>query len=72
MPIQVNLQELMIRNDVSETQLAQKAQMTKESLSKLKKGRSKSIRFSALDTLCKALNCQPGDILQYTNVRSIK
>ena len=65
MPIQLNLQELMVREKISGMQLARKTKMTNANLSQIKNGRSKLIRFSTLAVLCRNLHCQPGDLLQY-------
>ena len=66
MPIQVNLDELMIKRGITETLLARETGLTKANLSKIKNDRSKLLRFSTLDALCKVLDCQPKDIMKYT------
>jgi len=61
----VNLDVVMAWRKISLTELAAKVGLTQANLSVFKNGRGKAIRFSTLDRLCKELNCQPGDILQY-------
>ncbi|MDR2622027.1 MAG: helix-turn-helix transcriptional regulator [Dysgonamonadaceae bacterium] len=65
MPIIVNLDVMMARRKVSLNELSEKVEITPANLSILKTGKAKAIRFSTLETLCKELNCQPGDILGY-------
>jgi putative transcriptional regulator len=66
MPIVVNLDVVLAQKKVKSKDLAEKIDITEQNLSILKTGRAKAIRFSTLDALCKALNCQPGDLLSYT------
>ncbi|MCU0334467.1 MAG: helix-turn-helix transcriptional regulator [Chitinophagaceae bacterium] len=66
MPIVVNLDVMMARRKMSLNELADKVGLTLANLSILKTGKAKAVRFSTLDAICKALNCQPGDILEYT------
>ncbi len=66
MPIIVNLDVVMAKNKVSLGELANRIGMTNTNLSILKTGKGKAIRFSTLQAICKELNCQPGDILEYT------
>jgi putative transcriptional regulator len=56
---------MMARRKMSLTELAEKVGLTMSNLSVLKTERARAIRFSTLDAICKALNCQPGDILEY-------
>jgi len=65
MAIRINLDVEMAKNKVSLTDLAQTVGISMTNLSLLKNGRVKGIRFSTLAALCAALNCQPGDILEF-------
>lgn len=65
MPIIVNLDVMMAKRKMSLNELSEKVQLTLSNLSILKTGKAKAIRFSTLEAICKALNCQPGDILEY-------
>ncbi|HNE30149.1 MAG TPA: helix-turn-helix transcriptional regulator [Saprospiraceae bacterium] len=65
MPIIVNLDVMMARRKMSLTELAGRVDITLANLSILKTGKAKAIRFSTLEALCKALDCQPADILEY-------
>lgn len=65
MPIIVNLDVMMARRKMSLNELADKVGLTLANLSILKTGKAKAVRFSTLEAICKALNCQPGDILEY-------
>lgn len=67
MPIIVNLDVMMAKRKISLNELSERVNLTLSNLSILKTGKAKAIRFSTLDAICKALNCQPGDILEYTN-----
>jgi len=67
MPITVNLDVMMARRKMSLNELSEKVDITLANLSILKTGKAKAIRFSTLEAICKVLNCQPGDILEYTN-----
>ena len=64
MAIVVNLDKILLRRMTSR-ELALKTGITEANLSVLKTGKAKAIRFSTLESLCKALDCQPGDILEY-------
>ena len=66
MPIIVNLDVMMAKRKISSGELAEMIDLTPANLSILKTGKAKAIRFSTLENICKALNCQPGDILEYT------
>jgi putative transcriptional regulator len=65
MPIIVNLDVMMAKRKMSLNELSQKVDLTLANLSILKTGKAKAIRFSTLEAICKALNCQPGDILEF-------
>ncbi len=67
MPIIVNLDVIMAKRKISLNELSERVDLTLSNLSILKTGKAKAIRFSTLDAICKALDCQPGDILEYTN-----
>ena len=66
MPIVVNLDVMMAKRKMSLNELSDKVDLTLSNLSILKTGKAKGIRFSTLEAKCKALDCQPGDILEYT------
>ncbi len=65
MKIIVNLDVMMARRKLGLAQLAEKIDLTQANLSILKNNKAKAIRFSTLEKLCDALQCQPGDILEY-------
>lgn len=65
MPIVVNLDVMMAKRKMSLNELSEKVDLTLANLSILKTGKAKAVRFSTLEAICKALNCQPGDILEY-------
>lgn len=65
MPIIVNLDVMMAKRKMSLNELSQKVDLTLANLSILKTGKAKAVRFSTLEAICKALNCQPGDILEF-------
>lgn len=64
--IRINLDVMMAKRKMSLNELADKVGVTKSNLSILKTEKAKAIRFSTLDAICVALDCQPGDILEYT------
>lgn len=66
MAIQVNLDVVMAQRKVSLTELSERVGITQSNLSILKTGKAKAVRFSTLDALCRALDCQPGELLAYT------
>ncbi len=66
MAIIVNLDVMMARRKISLSELAEKVDITLSNLSILKTGKAKAIRFSTLEKICLALNCQPADILEYS------
>lgn len=65
MPIIVNLDVMMAKRKISLNQLSERVNLTLSNLSILKTGKAKAIRFSTLEAICKALDCQPRDILEY-------
>jgi len=67
MPITVNLDVMMAKRKMSLNELSEKVDLTLANLSILKTGKAKAIRFSTLESICKALDCQPGDLLEYSN-----
>jgi putative transcriptional regulator len=67
MPIIVNLDVIMAKRKISLNELSERVELTLSNLSILKTGKAKAIRFSTLDSICKALDCQPGDILEYVS-----
>ena len=66
MAIIVNLDVMLAKRKMSSLELAERIGITPANLSILKTGKAKAVRFSTLDAICKALDCQPGDILEYT------
>ncbi|MES2411639.1 MAG: helix-turn-helix transcriptional regulator [Bacteroidota bacterium] len=67
MSIIVNLDVMMAKRKITLNELSERVDLTLSNLSILKTGKAKAIRFSTLDSICKALECQPGDILEYGN-----
>ena len=65
MGIIVNLDVMMAKRKISLGELAQKVDITMANLSILKNNKARAVRFSTLEAICKALDCQPGDILEY-------
>lgn len=65
MPIVVNLDVMMAKRKISAGELAEKIGITPANLSILKNNKAKAIRFSTLEAVCRALDCQPADILEY-------
>ena len=66
MAIIVNLDMMMAKRKMSLTELSERVDITPANLSILKTGKAKAIRFSTLEAICKVLDCQPADILEYT------
>ena len=66
MAIIINIDVMLARRKMSLTELCEKVGITMSNLSILKTGKAKAIRIETLDAICKALNCQPGDILEYS------
>jgi putative transcriptional regulator len=71
MAIVVNLDVMMAKRKMSLNELSAKVGLTLSNLSILKTGKAKAVRFSTLDAICKALDCQPGDILEYVSEKDI-
>ena len=67
MVIIINIDVMLAKSKMSVTELANKVGITMANISVLKNGKAKAIRFSTLEAICKALGCQPGDILEYKN-----
>jgi putative transcriptional regulator len=72
MPIVVNIDVMLARRKMTLTELSRLVNISMANLSILKTGRAKAIRFSSLEGICKALDCQPGDILEYMTVEEYK
>ena len=70
MPIVVHVDVMMAKRKMSLNELSEKVDLTLANLSILKTGKAKAVRFSTLEALCKALECQPGDLLEYTPEKS--
>lgn len=68
MPIVINLDVMLAKRKVSLTELSLKVGITLSNLSILKTGKAKAIRLETLEAICKALDCQPGDILEYSPI----
>ena len=69
--IVVNLDVMMARRKISSGELAERIGITQANLSVLKTGKAKAVRFSTLEAICKALDCQPGDILEFREEEEI-
>ena len=67
MPIIINLDKVLADREMRSKELAEIVGITEANLSILKSGKAKAVRFSTLEAICKALDCQPGDILAYTH-----
>ena len=67
MPIIENLDVMMAKRKISLNELSERVGLTLSNLSILKTGKAKAIRFSTLEAICRALDCQPSDILEYVN-----
>ena len=67
MPIIVNLDVMMAKRKISLNELSERVGLTLSNLSILKTGKARAIRFSTLEAICRALDCQPSDILEYVN-----
>lgn len=65
MPIVVNLDAMMAKRKMSLNELSERVEITLANLSILKTGKARAIRFSTLIAICKVLDCQPGDLLEY-------
>ena len=66
MPITVKLDDVLYERRMTLTELSEKIDITLANLSILKTGKARAIRFSTLEAICKVLDCQPGDILEFT------
>ncbi len=66
MPILINLDKILEERDMKSNELAERIGITQANLSILKTGKAKAVRFSTLEALCKELNCQPGDLLEFS------
>jgi len=67
MAIIINIDVMLAKRKMSVTELSEKVGITMANLSILKNGKAKAVRISTLEAICKALDCQPGDILEYRN-----
>ncbi len=65
MPIVVNLDVMMAKRKISAGELAERVDITPANLSILKNNKAKAVRFSTLEAICRELDCQPGDVLEY-------
>ncbi|MBP9751011.1 MAG: helix-turn-helix transcriptional regulator [Candidatus Peribacteraceae bacterium] len=65
MPIRINLDVMLAKRKMTVTELSEKVGITMANISILKNGKAKAIRFPTLEAICKALDCQPGDLLEY-------
>ena len=72
MPIVVNLDVMLARSKMSLSELSERVNITMANLSILKTNKAKAIRFSTLEDICKVLECQPGDLLEYMNEKEYK
>lgn len=72
MAIIVNLDVVMAKRKISLNELSEKVDLTLSNLSILKTGKAKAVRFSTLEAICKALDCQPGDILEFLDEDKIE
>jgi putative transcriptional regulator len=70
MSIIINLDVMLAKRKMQLTQLSEKVGITMSNLSILKQGKAKAIKLTTLDAICKALDCQPGDILEYRDTES--
>ncbi len=68
MPIIVNVDVMLAKRKMSVTELTEKVGITMANLSILKNGKAKAVRFSTLEAICRALDCQPGDLLEYREI----
>ncbi|KNZ41635.1 helix-turn-helix domain-containing protein [Acetobacterium bakii] len=71
MMIKINIDVLLVKRKMSVTELSQKVGITMANLSILKNEKAKAVRFSTLEKLCEALDCQPGDILEYSKDQKV-
>ena len=71
MPIIVNLDVMLARRKMSLSQLSQQVDVTIANLSVLKTNKAKAVRFTTLEAICRALDCQPGDLLEYVEEQAV-
>ena len=71
MAIIINIDVMLAKRKMSVTELTQKVGITMANISILKNGKARAIRFSTLEAICRALDCQPGDIIEYKNDKKI-
>ena len=71
MPIEVNLDLMLVKRKITLTELSSKVGITIANLSILKQGHARAIRFSTLEAICEALECQPSDILSYRTEEAV-
>ena len=71
MPIIVNLDIMLARRKMRSRELAELVGITEQNISLLKSGKVKGVRFETLEKICQALNCQPGELLEYTEVSKV-
>ena len=67
MPIRVNLDRVLAERHMTLSELSQRVDITLANLSILKTGKARAVRFSTLDAICRALDCQPGDLLEWVD-----
>jgi putative transcriptional regulator len=72
MAIIINIDVMLAKRKMSVTELSERVGITMANLSILKNGKAKAIRLSTMEGICKALQCQPGDILEYNNSDAVK
>ena len=72
MPVVINLDVMLAKRKMSLTELSERVDITIANLSVLKSGKARAIRFSTLEAICKVLDCQPGDILEYMDEKQYK
>ncbi len=72
MAIIINIDVMLAKRKMSVTELAEKVGITMANISILKNGKAKAIRLSTLEAICEALECQPGDLLEYNEVNSLQ
>lgn len=72
MAIVINIDVMLAKRKMSVTELSERVGITMANLSILKNGKAKAIRLSTLEAICKALNCQPGDILEYEGEKEME
>ena len=65
MTIEINIDVMLAKRKMSVTELTEKVGITMANVSILKNGKARAIRFSTLEAICKALDCQPGDLIEY-------